>query len=103
MMHLVIRNPLTAAPSRCAFCAKPTPAVAGPQLFLADTDDGVCRDCGKKHAPALVALLELARAAERTGRVVRHTVSPPLTALLELARAAENYSSAGQRRHRQAA
>ena len=36
----------------------------------------------------------LADAAERVGRIGRHTVVPPMTALLELARAAENYAHA---------
>jgi hypothetical protein len=62
----------------------------------------VCRDCGKKRAPSLVALVDLARAAERVGRIGRHTVCPPLSALLELARAAENYTHTAPRRARQA-
>ena len=42
--------------------------------------------------PSLAALIHLADAAERVGRIGRHTVFPPMTALLELARAAENYA-----------
>jgi hypothetical protein len=33
-------------------------------LFLADTWDLVCDECGRKHAPLLAALLDLAGAAE---------------------------------------
>ena len=58
---------------------------------LADSDDPVCRDCGRKHAPSLAALVHLATEAERIARIGRHTVFPPLTSLLDLARAAENY------------
>jgi aryl-alcohol dehydrogenase-like predicted oxidoreductase len=48
----------------------------------------------RKGAPSLAALVKLADAAERVGRIGRHTVFPPMTALLELARAAENYAQA---------
>jgi hypothetical protein len=36
----------------------------------------------------------LADAAERVGRIGRHTMVPPMTALLDLARAAENFVQA---------
>jgi hypothetical protein len=71
-------------------------------LALADRPDVVCRDCGKKHAPSLVALLDLAHAAERVGRISRHTVCPPMTALLDLAHAAEGYTAAAPRRRKSA-
>jgi hypothetical protein len=54
----------------------------------------VCRNCGKKHAPTLVALLDLASTASRVGRIGHHTLVPPMTALLDLARAAEDYTRA---------
>jgi hypothetical protein len=54
----------------------------------------VCHDCARQHAPALAALLELARVAERVGHIGRHTLVPPLGTLLDLARAAENYTHA---------
>jgi len=50
-----------------------------------------------------VALLDLARAAQRVARIHRHTIVPPLHALLDLARAAENYTHSAQERQRQAA
>ncbi len=52
----------------------------------------MCRECGKKEAPHLEALLLLAQVAERVGRIKRHTLVPPLEALLELAGAAEEYA-----------
>jgi hypothetical protein len=61
---------------------------------VAGTTDPVCQNCGRKHAPSLAALVGLADAAERVGRMGRHTVFPPLTALLDLASAAEKYASA---------
>jgi hypothetical protein len=60
-------------------------------LCVADSSDPVCKDCGRKHAPSLAALVHLATEAERVARIGRHTVFPPLTALLDLARAAETY------------
>lgn len=54
----------------------------------------MCSECARRRAPALAALVELAKAAERVGRIKRHTVSPPLVALLGLARAAETYLNA---------
>src|SRR5207302_1355008 len=65
---------------------------AGPGLFLETHAQPLCRGCGKKVAPAMAALLELALAAERVGRCSRHMLTPPMESLLELARAAENYS-----------
>jgi len=101
MTNLVIQLRANGSSDGCAFCGKQTGA-GGAQLFLAATQEPVCRDCGKKHAPALAALLDLARAAERVGRMGPHTVSPPLAALLDLARAAENYTcSTSPRRCRQ--
>ncbi len=44
------------------------------------------------HAPSLAALVNLADAATRIGRIGRHSVFPPLTALLDLASAAEKYA-----------
>jgi len=103
MVPLVIQHHHDAANETCALCGQRTLVDEGPQLFVADSLDAVCRDCGRKHAPSLVALLDLARDARRIGRLPRHTVFPPLTALLDLARAAENYAQALPRRFRQVA
>ena len=65
-------------------------------------DVAVCDDCGRKHAPSLSALVDLAKVAERVGRIGRHTLVPPMTALLDLARAAENYSTNSTKNHRRA-
>jgi hypothetical protein len=91
MMDLVIQFKPSAPNSPCTLCGDRT-SETGPQLYRADRKDLVCRACGKKHAPSLAALLELACTAERVGRIGRHTLVPPLTALLDLARAAEDYS-----------
>jgi hypothetical protein len=88
----------------CGLCGKRIPAAVGPHLFLGQGQEGpVCRDCGKLHAPPLAALLDLARVAERVGRIGRHTLVPPLHALLDLARAAEDYNEVAPTRRRQAA
>jgi hypothetical protein len=87
----------------CRLCGKRVPACHGPHLCLEEGEEAVCRDCGRKHCPSLLALLDLARVAERVGRIGRHTLVPPLHALLDLARAAEDYLDAAPARKRQAA
>ena len=75
----------------CGLCGQAMSAPAGTQLVLAGNSAPVCLDCGRKHAPSLAALVNLAEAATRIGRIHRHSVFPPLTALLDLANAAEKY------------
>jgi hypothetical protein len=93
MPRLVLHCTADASEDPCGICGQPTLALAGTQLFLVDTSNPVCPDCGRKHAPALAALVTLADAAERVGRIGRHSIFPPYTALLELARAAEHYTA----------
>ncbi len=94
MTHLIVLCEPTPAAGPCGVCGRKTTAGAGARLAHADSQLPVCADCGRRHAPSLAALLQLAGAAERVGRIGRHTVFPPYTALLELARAADNYSAA---------
>ena len=75
----------------CGICGRPITTAAGMQLVRADNAVPVCAECGRKHAPSLAALVNLAGAAQRIGRVGRHSVFPPLTALLDLANAAEKF------------
>ncbi len=76
----------------CGVCGEALLLKAGMGLILSATDQPVCRGCGRKQAPHLAALLELAQAAERVGKVCRHILVPPMESLLDLARAAEDYS-----------
>jgi hypothetical protein len=94
MTNLVIHWGPASPHDACDFCGGQAVASAGPQLYRADNRQAVCRNCGKKHAPSLVALLDLASTAQRVGRIGRHTIVPPMTSLLDLARAAENYTFA---------
>jgi hypothetical protein len=94
MTHLILRCQENDTAAVCGLCGHLVDLEAGNQLFRADRDEPVCHDCGRRHAPALAALVHLASAAERVGRIGRHTVFPPLTALLDLASAAEKYSRA---------
>jgi hypothetical protein len=80
----------------CGVCGQAVSAPAGNQLVLAGNTAPVCPDCARKHAPSLAALVNLAEAASRIGRIPRHSVFPPLTALLDLANAAEKYVHATQ-------
>jgi hypothetical protein len=103
MATLTIKMPASVSPDSCGLCGSHTGRAAGPRLFLADRPDAVCRTCGRKHAPSLVALLDLAQVAERVGRIGQHTLVPPLGALLDLAHAAEDYTHTTPARVRQAA
>ncbi|HMC65380.1 MAG TPA: hypothetical protein VKI65_10620 [Gemmataceae bacterium] len=103
MIALVIQHESASLSHTCGVCGDIVGDRDGPQLALADSPEPVCRDCGRDHAPSLVALLDLAQEGRRIGRIGRHSVFPPLTALLDLSRAAENYSHSLPRRCRQAA
>lgn len=94
MSTVVLRCTSAITSDPCGLCGRPTRCAAGTQLALAEGTGPVCADCARKQAPSLAALVHLARAAERVGRMGRHTVFPSMTALLELARAAENYVQA---------
>jgi hypothetical protein len=94
MQHVTIRLCEENHPNGCPVCGQPQRHVArGPRLFIEAHADPLCRGCGKKLAPAMAALVDLAHTAERVGRCSRHTLTPPLESLLDLARAAENYSA----------
>jgi hypothetical protein len=92
MANLTIQLKQGNAADACGLCGRATAEAAGPRLCLAGTWDAVCRDCGARHAPSLVALLDLARVAEHVGRIGRHTLTPPMEAMLHLVRAAESYT-----------
>jgi hypothetical protein len=98
MSSLVIECNTRASHDTCAFCHEDLEPGDGPRLCLADSESGVCRNCGKRHAPSLVALLDLARTAERVGHIGRHSVTLPLSAMLDLARAAEDYTHTAVRK-----
>ncbi len=87
----------------CGLCGTRMAACSGPHLVLANNHEPVCLECGRRHAPSLVALLDLAQVARRVGHIGRHTLVPPLHALLDLARAAEHYTDTAPRDCRQVA
>ncbi|HTU21532.1 MAG TPA: hypothetical protein VMG10_26070 [Gemmataceae bacterium] len=92
IMQVVLEYKSEAANEPCGMCGQPVSSPAGMQLFLAGSSAPVCQDCARKHAPPLAALVHLADAATRIGRINRHSVFPPLTALLDLANAAEKFA-----------
>ena len=59
----------------CAVCGDERISAEGPELFLADTWDLVCDECGRKYAPLLAALIDLGGAAE--GYVTVRDATPP--------------------------
>lgn len=86
----------------CPTCGDATLWAQGPRLVVASTSEPICRDCGRTHAPHLIALLDLASTADKVGRHSRHLLTPPMKALLELARAAETFAVAAPMRKRAA-
>ena len=94
MPQLALHCGDTPTAAACALCGRRTDIPAGTHLRVAATLHPVCPECGRAHAPSLAALVGLAAAAERVGRIGRHSVFPPLTALLDLAGAAEQYTRA---------
>jgi hypothetical protein len=96
MCQLILQSGAEATNEPCGLCGRPAEYPAGNRLALAEGGAPVCPDCGRAHAPSLMALVNLADAAERIGKIGRHLVFPPLTALLDLASAAEKYTSAAQ-------
>jgi hypothetical protein len=96
VMRLIIRARESAAFVPCALCSATVTQGHGPQLARADDLAPVCRDCGRRHVPALAALLELGRVASAVGRVSAHdpNLGVPMESLLELERAAAEYFAA---------
>jgi hypothetical protein len=92
MIQVILEYKTETTNDPCGLCGQPVAAPAGMQLLVAGNSAPVCQDCGRQHAPSLAALLQLADAATRIGRIERHSVFPPLTALLDLANAAEKYA-----------
>lgn len=64
--NLVIGLNNTATNDPCAICGARTDPEVGPELFLQGTEALVCYDCGRKHAPALVDLLQYGRESPMT-------------------------------------
>jgi hypothetical protein len=93
MDRMILKFAEEAGAEACCLCGKPTLWTKGPRLVSGDSAT-VCRSCGKRHVPGMVALLDLAHVADKVGRQCRHLLTPPMEALLDLARAAEEYSSA---------
>jgi hypothetical protein len=83
----------------CPKCGKRNPGRGGLGVFTEEHDQPVCRSCGKKWAPAMIALLDLAHAAERIGKSCRHLLTPPMESLLDLAQAAETYTHTSPKVH----
>lgn len=92
MVKLVVQWAESARDEVCALCAAASVGEPGLRLCLADGLAAVCSACGRRHAPALGALLELAQVAEQVGRVSAHSrLWVPLEMQLELTRASEMF------------
>ncbi len=78
---------------KCPLCGEEQTVRPGLKLISNEHNLPVCRTCGKKWAPSMHALVDLAHTAEKVGKLCRHLLTPPMESLLDLARAAENYSN----------
>ena len=74
-IDLAIKLNEDSATYECAVCGDTRASVEGPELFLADSWDLVCDECGRKYAPQLMALMDLGAAAE--GYVVARDAAAP--------------------------
>ena len=92
MTQVMLQCSSEATNEPCGICGRPAEASAGMRFVLAGTSAPLCQECGRRQAPPLAALMNLADAATRIGRIGRHSVFPPLTALLDLASAAEKFA-----------
>jgi hypothetical protein len=99
MQRFTIQFTDEAQETSCPACGTVNFAKKGPRLFPVDGDEPICRDCGKRLAPNLVALLDLAHVADKVGQRGRHMLTPSMESLLDLARAAENYSHSSPKMH----
>ena len=55
--HLAIKESSSVDEAPCVLCGQLAHPFAGPDLFLADSWDLVCWNCGVTYAPALVLML----------------------------------------------
>ena len=92
MQRFTIQYTDESCESCCPACGTLNTAKKGPRLIPMDCQKPICRDCGKRLAPNLIALLDLAHVADKVARQGRHMLPPSMESLLDLARAAENYS-----------
>lgn len=74
-IELAIKINDESADYECALCGDARVSAKGPELFLADSWDLVCDECGRKYAPLLAALIDLSGAAE--GYVTVRDAIPP--------------------------
>ncbi len=92
MQGYTIRLIEEAGHKSCPKCGQGYLGRTGLGLFAENHEQPVCRTCGKKGAPTMAALLDLALTAERVGKSCRRLLTPPMASLLDLAHAAEAYS-----------
>jgi hypothetical protein len=75
----------------CGVCSEKLDRTFGLQMYRARDRGSVCRSCGRKVAPKLAALLDLAEVAMRAAKIARHNRTwLPLETLLEMTRVAES-------------
>lgn len=76
-MDLVIDLNRSADETECADCGEVFLQRRGPALFDGETRRPVCRECGRRHTPNLVDLLQLADAARQYVRTEEYQGTNP--------------------------
>ena len=94
MDHIAVKFVNSPQSSCCPRCGETSLYKKGLHLFEGEMDAPLCRGCGKRLAPNLLSLTDLAHVADRAARQSRHLLTPSMETLLALARAAENYACA---------
>ncbi len=84
-MNLAIKLNSSSRPVHCPLCRQLTKPNVGAELTLAEDARVVCRECGREHAPALVALLSLAFVAGDYALSEREFVDSPFASFDEAA------------------
>jgi hypothetical protein len=95
MGSLVLHFRTESTQEPCQRCGQLATLGAGACVLDSSSLQPVCSGCTQREAPALAALLDLAREAERVGRISHHNhhrrLWVPMEALLALTRVAEKY------------
>ncbi len=76
--NLAIKESTSVADAPCALCGQPCYPFAGPELFLAESWDLVCWECGIDYAPELVQMLDYLwdDVAKMADEEERRTITP---------------------------
>lgn len=92
MQDFLLRHDQGSRSAICGICGCNAKSSPGPQLYRAEDNVPVCRQCGRNAAPKLGAIVDLADVALRVGRITcQQGVWVPLAMLVEMTRVCQYY------------